>query len=444
MMKKQRGQFFTKNSDVHTVMKRLLSTEKGQVLEPSAGAGDLVAILEKNPQLTVEGVELDTSLTRNCNTPLIYQDFFSYSTGKENQYDAVFGNPPYVAWKGLEQATKLSAASVKENYTDKTNLYHLFIDRCIDLVKPGGEIVFIVPKEWLYTSSANPLREKILRTGALTHVVDCGEEKLFDDADVPALLIFRYVKGIPSSTRVQYYASLDAALNDDWEPRFLYDRSGRLLLLSRTLGDTITHWGTVKDSYRVRVGYVTGADKVFRLPEGAHVEPSCVKEYVTTRGVEKFLDVEHIENWEDMPPLAAAYLLPYKSILLGRKIAVFNESNWWKYGAIRNKPAMESSAERFYSYGKTRSATPFFRNDAVKLFTGGLLGLFRTPDSKVTVDTAVKVLNSPGYRRILEAMFLTTGNKVVLQPATLEDAPFPRTEKEALSWLKTKGSQPHP
>ncbi len=436
MLKKQRGQFFTTNIDVHTVMLRLLETQRGRVLEPSAGAGDLVSLLEQRTALVIDAVEIDTTLEQHCKTAVQHEDFFVFSQGRENSYDAVFGNPPYVAWKGLEDETKQSSASVKERYTEKTNLYHLFIDRCLDLMKPGGEMILIVPKEWLYTSSAAPLRDKMMRLGSITHFVDCGEEKLFPDADVPALLIYRYVKGESSSSPVRFYASIEAAVNDEWDERYLYRLNQRLLLLPRLLGEEIASWGTLSDSYRVHVGYVTGADKIFRLPDDIEIEPSGKRQYLTTRGIEWFIDVQHVERWSDMPPLTAKYLTQYKDELLARRIAAFDESNWWRYGAIRNKPAMESDKERFYCYVKTRSTKPFFAVPEAKLFSGGVMGLFRADSTDIEVDTAVRILNTPAYRRILEAMFLTTGNKVVLQPATLEQAPFPRNQREAVAWLE--------
>lgn len=436
-MKKQRGQFFTKNATVHAVMGNLVSSHTGRVLEPSAGAGDLVNLMENRYEDTfeIDAVELDDTLLHTCRTPVTHEDFFTYARTLDESYDVIIGNPPYVAWKGLEKATMVSAASIKARYTDKTNLYHLFIDRCIDLLKPQGELVFIVPKEWLFTSSAQPLREKIMKEGALTHLVDCGEEKLFDDADVPALLIFRFVKGADSSTGTMFAASLTAAYQGTWDQRYLYNRNGRLLLLSKTLGDTISEWGVLRDSYRVRVGIVTGADKVFKVSHGLVVEPSCVKEYLTTKGLEKFIDVGHVKEWKDMPPLTAAYLLQHKEQLITRGIADFDETNWWKYGAVRNKEAMLSKRARFYGIVKTRSNTPFFMSPNAVLFGGGILGMFSTEETDVTIPTAVKVLNSPAYWEIFEAMFLTTGDKVSLQPATLEDAPFPRTEADAVKWL---------
>ena len=433
-LKQQRGQFFTTNTTVQTVLGSLIQSPSGLLLEPSAGAGHLVKWAEESLAHEIEAVELDSGISSVASSTISHEDFFIFAQGKDSRYGVILGNPPYVAWRDVESSTRESAATVKAKYSDKTNLYHLFIDRCIDLLAPGGELVFIVPKEWLYATSASPLRKKMLASGSITHLVDCGEEKLFDDADVPALLIFRFVKGT-TSVSVQFAPSLLHAKNGDYAVRQLANVGDRLLLLEETLRASISDWGLLKDSFRVRVGIVSGADKVFRLPEGSDIEPECVKHYLTTKGIEPFVDVNHISSWGSMPPKTAAYLAQYKQDLMSRRIAKFDETNWWKYGAIRNRNHMLTSGERLYAFAKTRSQTPFFQNSSAVLFGGGILGLFREPSGSVSAATAVQVLNHPRYRQVLEAMFLTTADKVSLQPATLEDAPFPKTETDAKSWL---------
>jgi adenine-specific DNA-methyltransferase len=430
--KQQRGQFFTTNKIVQDVMHSLITKSSGKILEPSAGAGDLLLRLEKNNSYKIDAVELDKTLNKNCKTKIVYQDFFVYANSKENSYDIIFGNPPYVAWKSLEESTKLSAKDVKANYSDKTNLYHLFIDRCIDLLNKSGELIFIVPKEWLYTSSAITLRSKILEQGSLTHIIDCGEEKLFADADVPALLIFKFVKGFKSNN-VLFAQSLDDANKNNYTSKNLINKNGRYLLLSDSLIKQVKDWGVFSDNFSVKVGIVSGADEIFKVGNRKNLEKQGIKSYLTTKGAENFIDCNHIDEESKIPKNIFSELSKYKDRLMSRKINKFDENNWWKYGAIRNKNYMESLDERFYAFAKTRLEKPFFSHSE-KFYGGGILGIFKHGD--VSIDNAITILNSKIYREILESMFLTSGNKVSLQPATLEDAPFPKNNKQAKDFIK--------
>lgn len=425
--KQQRGQFFTTSPSVQRVMLSLVDHADGRFLEPSAGAGHLVKALEQAcPSAVIDAVELDDNIPAVCRTRITNADFFAFADASTAGYDVVFGNPPYVSWKAMEESSKLSSIAVKAGYSEKTNLYHLFIDRCIDLLADNGEMVLIVPKEWLYASSAAPLRKKISESGHISHIVDCGEEKLFTDANVPALLIFRFVKTERTADmRVSYASDLTGAMTGEWEKKELVDKNSRWLLLHEELARKVSTWGRLGDVMSVKVGMVTGLDKVFRVSGTEDFEEGTVATYLTTKGIERFIDVNHIDNWNDMPPRTAAYLLAHKEQLLARRITVFSETNWWKYGAVRNRRAMDSSAKRIYAYARTRSQSPFFAGSAEAVYySGGVLGLFAR-SKNVDPHDYLDALNSAEFREVLEAMFLATGNKMSLQPATLEDAPFP-------------------
>lgn len=436
-VKKQRGQFFTKNTTVQSVLVSLLKNT-GDLLEPSVGAGHLLKAVENLSRYDrLTGYELDPSIPNVSHTRIIYGDFFKLSKDEDGRYDSIIGNPPFVAWKNVENTTKKNADFIKCRYQDKTNLYHLFIDRCIDLLKEDGELVFIVPKEWLYSTSAAPLRKKISETGSLTHLIDCGEEKLFSDASVPALLIFRYQKSRRLSGKVKYSKSLNNAAQGVWERRILTTRNGMFLILSECVANNIKGWIPLEERFSVKVGIVSGLERVFKISQKcSDFEEETLKDYITTKGIETYIDVNNYDTFESIPEHTRKFLERHKDELLSRGIASFNENNFWKYGAIRNKSIMEGNRERFYVFVKTRKSTPFFEDDRSRLFSGGILGIFKNTKHKLSISLLVAVLNSPRYHEILEAMFLITGNKSSFQPSTLENIPIPPDDDAAKEWLK--------
>lgn len=447
--KAARGQFFTVNKRVQEAMLDLIETDqKGSFLEPSSGEGHLVAALENAHYANITSVEYDPNLAVISNSQPIRASFFDFAATQTKTYDCIFGNPPFVGWKSLEkeQTENPNLAEIKERYSDKANLYYLFIDKAIDLLSHDGELIFIVPKEWLYTSSASPLRDKILETGNLTHIIDCGEEKLFPDADVPAIVIFRYQKTGTPQGRTKYALTLNAALNNEWEDRIVTKTGDRLIILDPLTSATIENWGTLNDYLSVKVGIVSGADPIFRVTDPTSYEPETVTQYLTTKGLEWFIDVNHIDREEDLPEKTKNYLLAYKAKLISRRISKFDENNWWKYGAIRNKETMLTTADRFYALVKTRSATPFFTNKEAKLFAGGVLGIFAKKElpEGITVEDITELLNTDFYRKLFASMQLTTGNKLSLQPSTLGTLPFPATDKELRTTLDTLLSQKKP
>jgi len=98
---------------------------------------------------------------------------------------------------------------------------------------------------------------------------------------------------------------------------------------------------------------------------------------------------------------------------------------------------MKSDKPRFFANSKTREAHPFFAVTGAKYYTGGVLGVYRNGDHDITDEKAMELLNSVKYRQIFDSMMITSGGKISLQPATLEDAPFPNTLEELELFLTT-------
>jgi len=420
--KQRMGQFFTVDPRVQSLMTSLVSSTTGEALEPSAGAGDLARALQSaRPGLALTCVELDSSISWDLGVARVHSEFLSWSKGRDGAFDVVFANPPYVAWKDVTQDVRVLAAHYAEGWHGKLNVYHLFIQRCAELLKPRGEMVFIVPMDWMFQTATAPLRERLLKLGAMTHVVHLGEERVFPDADVPALCVFRFQRG-SRATRVKFRHGLEGP----WERRTLLASGGRWLLMNDAAASLVSDWRPLGEQFDVRVGMVTGLDSVFRV-NPADVEPETLRWMIsTTRTLEPFLDLNDFDFFDSIPPLAQAYLLAHKDDLLARRIRSFDETNWWKWGAIRNAEVMESPTSRFFVPAKTRDRAPFFTAAGRPHHAAGLLGLFRR-DGALPVRVAVKAANSEAFRAVLEGMMLTTNDKVQLQPATLADALFPTT-----------------
>ena len=78
------------------------------------------------------------------------------------QYEVVCTNPPYMAVSaGSEKLNKY----VKDNYPDsKTDLFAVFIEKCRDMTKKNGCQAMITMHSWMFLSSYEKLREKIIYT----------------------------------------------------------------------------------------------------------------------------------------------------------------------------------------------------------------------------------------------------------------------------------------
>ena len=77
------------------------------------------------------------------------------------KYDVVVTNPPYMGASGM--SAKLSEF-VKKNYPDsKSDLFAVFIERCGKMVKSNGYQAMITQHAWMFLSSYEKLRAKLLK-----------------------------------------------------------------------------------------------------------------------------------------------------------------------------------------------------------------------------------------------------------------------------------------
>ena len=181
------GQVFTKPNMVQYMIS-LMENVKGNILEPSVGSGNFYyPLVEKFGLESVVGVELDDTI---CPFGCLNCDFFSL--GIERKYDTIIGNPPYVKYNKILPDTKKLISNIPLN--GLSNLYLHFIWRSIDMLNDAGELIFVVPRDFIKTTSARPLNQRLFNEGGFTLFKEFGDRLAFDDVN-PNVAIFRWVKG---------------------------------------------------------------------------------------------------------------------------------------------------------------------------------------------------------------------------------------------------------
>jgi adenine-specific DNA-methyltransferase len=275
-----------------------------------------------------------------------------------------------------------------------------------------------VPKEWLFNVSSKFVRDYLKDNGNFTHFIDCGEEKLFDDADVPALCIFRYEKGYEG--KMKYYETLDNFYDNKFELKTVF--------YSNTVVFTNNNYSSKKvcDYFDVKVGLVTGAEKIFKVGDEWELPQEYLIDIVgTNRHLSKYLFLDKIKKFDDLPKNLKIFLLKNKKKLINRRIKKFNETNWWTYGALRNFKTMNSNQKRIYGLMKTRGDEIFWVGNEFEYFGGGLVGLFIKENVNVDLNTIVKYLNSKEFKLIMGESNMYSNNKVSITPSVLSNLPFP-------------------
>jgi adenine-specific DNA-methyltransferase len=334
------GQVFTPPAIVTRML--ALRRNTGRVLEPSCGDGVFARALPG-----CVAIELDARVAPDG---ALLQDFFSYPITE--QFDSIIGNPPYVRFQDILPETRVRLDLA--HFDARSNLYLFFIEKCVRHLKPGGELIFIVPRDFIKLTAASKLNTWLFSQGSITDFIETGDSNIFGPF-VPNCAIFRFEKG-----------RFERRMSDGQHVFTLTD--GQLMFLRNDYSLPMSKL------FDVKVGAVSGADPIFTHARG-NKEFVCSKTATTGQTRRMFFNLQD-------PHLEA-----HKAALMQRRIRHFDESNWWKWGRLHHI----STAERIYVNGKTRRAHPFFTHPC-RDYDGAILALF--PKHAMDIERAIELLNT--------------------------------------------------
>ncbi|MEX1014150.1 MAG: N-6 DNA methylase, partial [Candidatus Paceibacterota bacterium] len=121
--------------------------------------------------------------------PFDFRSSFN-SVFKNNGFDALVGNPPYVKeYTDKESFEVVQKSYLKKYYQGKMDLWYFFVCNGIDLLKEGGLLGYIVPNNWPTNEGASIMRNKIVEDSRILSVDDFGSYQVFDDASIQTMIL---------------------------------------------------------------------------------------------------------------------------------------------------------------------------------------------------------------------------------------------------------------
>jgi adenine-specific DNA-methyltransferase len=351
------GQYYTTHIELKEKVFEFILNNPSNILEPSIGRGDLIIFIKnKLPNITFDMYEIDTQIKLLDNIEqdkVVYGDFMIQSITKT--YKTIIGNPPYVR-------------------TKKGNLYIDFIEKCYNLLTIDGELIFIVPSDFLKLTCASRLLNIMITHGTFTHIFHPHNENMFANASID-VIVFRYCKNNLLDKRVLYNDKKLYITNSNGLITFNIEENSNSVLF--------------KDYFDIYVGLVSGKEEVYKNEELGNLE--------VLNGHNKVDKYIYIENYPCENDKINEHLLHHKKELIMRKIRKFNEMNWFEWGAPRNINTIKSNLGRdcIYIYNLTRKPNVSFLGK-INYFGGGLIML--TPKKKCDLNKIVSYINSNTFK----------------------------------------------
>jgi adenine-specific DNA-methyltransferase len=352
------GQYFTTNLELKNKLVDMIKNEPNIILEPSIGRGDLIiSVKEKFPSSMIDMYEIDNSielLNGIEKSDVIYGDFLEQDITK--RYKTIVGNPPYVK-------------------TKNGNLHIDFTEKCFELLENNGELIFIVPSDFLRMTSSVKLLQKMMLNGSFTDIFHPNKENLFSNASVD-IIIFRYCKNNLLDKIVKY--------ND--EIKHVNCKNG---LISFSIEKQNDSMNIISDYFDVYVGQVSGNEKILKNTEFGNID--------VLNGENKIDKYIKLDTYPSENEILNDYLIQNKEELINRGIRKFTEKNWYEFGLLRNVRVVENNDGNDCIYVKniTRHKNIAFIGK-VSYFGGGLIMLY--PKKEVILENVIDYLNSDEFK----------------------------------------------
>jgi len=214
----------------------LESAEEVKLLDPGAGQGSLgIAAAEfiwnrdNKKRVSLDSFEMDKTITgmlrKNLETAQelyhfqfsVYEEDYIQSSvndigwNVQKKYTHVVMNPPY-----QKMATRSLHHRLLEDIGINTvNLYSAFVWLALEMVKPDGQVIAIIPRSFCNGTYYRPFREYILKKASIEHIhVFESRTDAFKDDSVLQENIIIALRKERTQSNVKVSWSSDTSLND--------------------------------------------------------------------------------------------------------------------------------------------------------------------------------------------------------------------------------------
>jgi methylase of polypeptide subunit release factors len=199
-------------------------------------------------------------------------------------FGAVMANPPYIRWESQTSAWQERASEYLGELSEgRVDAYAVLLKVGLDLLRPGGFAMYVLPHTFLYANSTRQLRKLIATKFWVRLVADLSDVKVFEDVNSYTILLIvqrRIDSSVgPLATVVKCRAEVGEALNTalrGWgteneffrvfeTPQAIFSADTWKLLPPRQqqLLDRLERLPPLSNLAKVLQGVVTGADNVF-------------------------------------------------------------------------------------------------------------------------------------------------------------------------------------
>ncbi len=410
-------------------------------------------------------------------------------------FNLVIGNPPYRRERDSKSDfDRIAASSLGRWREPRMDLWHYFLHRGLDLLKPGGRLAFIVNSYWISATSAKRLRERVASETTLEEVMLLGAAPLFQGVSGQHM-IFRLCKQVEPESRCRVH-DLSSLSQDQIKSRLsqevaeprtipqseLWRGKQRQLQISESRAQA--SGPLLGDFYEVRQGiaenppfvtrkaalelgdanlagrgvFVLTDDEVDSLQLNA-IERELLRPYYALSAIERFqvaakpthqllyLTRQTAPTLEEIPQLAR-HLEQFRAILNRRREVRSGQIAWWHLHWPREERLFTSPRILSLQMG----ATPRFAYAQQPTYVGFSMHVITSPATQSvqpipSLPALTAILNSSRAQRWFESHAKHRGAHLDISGTILKQFPLPvisqpEIENELINLTQSWSMQP--
>lgn len=319
--------------------------------------------------------------------PFNWEEEFDTIMG-EGGFDVVIGNPPYVRIQSLPREDANYYREKYESAFGSFDIYVLFLEKAVELLKPGGRLGFITSGKFLKAEYGKRIQQLLHEKCVVENIVDLSAQQVFADATTyPAIVVLRKGEGdeplrytsVPASLLISSAiqpidmaalpsakAAQEAVVKGFWPPVSAEGDSllEKLSAMSEPLG---------KVADRIFQGLVTGADKVFIVEKRGEPNEEMIRVFSLATSTEHELEMallkplltgKNVSRYYSLEP-RQLLLFPYrishsKASLIDESTFASQYPNAWVYLEMNRKTLEQREGGRFqgrnwYAFSRTQN-----------------------------------------------------------------------------------------
>jgi len=253
----EKGQFFTPRNVVKMCVEILNPKEGEKIIDPACGSGgflvECIAHLDKGKPYNIFGIDKEVDLAKICKAYMSivgdrHSNIFcadsldpaSWSPEmqlriKNGSFDVVLTNPPFGARISVEDRKILKFYKLghkwrkaKQNSWEITNVILkqapqiLFIERCLQLLKPGGRMAIVLPDGIFGNPSSKYVVQFILREAKILAIVSLPPEAFLPSTHTKTSVLFLEKKTSDTEEDYEIFMAIANKIGHDKNGKIAY------------------------------------------------------------------------------------------------------------------------------------------------------------------------------------------------------------------------------